>query len=58
MIGLEKLSTLGMEGSGGGLGSLFLKTISFLQEKKKLVSLNSDGSGSIGCLDRNEKFLL
>ena len=38
MIGLEKLSTLGFEGGGGRVGSLFLNGVKLPLENKKLVS--------------------
>ena len=52
LIGLEKLSTLDLEGSGVIFGSLFLKGDKLPSGNKKLVSLGSGASGTIGCLER------
>ena len=41
VVGLEKLSRLGLEGSGTIFGSLFLKGETLLSGYKKLVSLGS-----------------
>ena len=55
MIGLEKLSTLGFEGSGGRVGSLFLNGDKLPSENKKLVSRGSTRGASIGFLDKGGK---
>ena len=47
MIGLEKLSTLGLEGSGAIFGSLFFKA-QMLSSDKKLVSLDTGIFGKGG----------
>ena len=55
VIGLEKLSTLGLEGSGAIFRSLFLKDETLPSGYKKLVSLGSGVWGMIGCLERGGK---
>ena len=56
MIGLERLSTLGFEGSGGRVGSLFLNGDKIPSENKKLVSRGSTRGASTGSLDKGGKF--
>ena len=55
MVGLEKLSTLGFEGSGGRVGSLFLNGDKLPSENKKLVSRGSTRGTSTGSLDKGGK---
>ena len=55
VVGLEKLSRLGLEGSGTIFGSLFLKGETLPSGYKKLVSLGSGVWGIIGCLKRGGK---
>ena len=54
-MGLEKLSTPGLERRGAIFGSLFLKGDTLPSGYKKLVSLGSGASGTIGCLERGRK---
>ena len=54
MIGLEKLSTLGFEGSGAIFGSLFLKG-DIVPKSSKLVSHSSSDGSSIGHLNKGGK---
>ena len=51
MIGLEKLSTLGFEGSATIFGCLFLNG-DIVLKSPKLVSRGSSDGSSIGSLDK------
>ena len=55
VVGLEKLSTLGLEGSGAIFGSLFLKGETLPSVYTKVVSLGSGVWGIIGCLKKGGK---
>ena len=55
MIGLQKLSTLGFEGSGGRVGNLFLNGDKLPSENKKLVSCSSTRAASNGSLNKGGK---
>ena len=54
MIGLEKLSTLGFEGSGAIFGSLFLNG-DIVPKSPKLISRGSSDGSSVRGLDKGGK---
>ena len=55
VIGLDKLSTLGLEGNGAIFGSLSLKDEMLPLGYRKLVPLGSGVRGMIGYLERGGK---